>query len=153
MVQVENAVASAVNATVFSAIAARVGNSDIVQFQVGGVPGFPLLECLVDGELIIFDDVPVQDFNNVIVSHEDNRLNAQFQNGMYVEVRLENGFISTLLVSLPRSFMNQITGLMGNYNGDTSDDLSPRNSQELLPLDSSMMDIHERFGITCELIK
>ena len=152
MVHVASVTGSPVNATVFSAIVARAGNSDTVQFQVGGVPGFPLLECLVNGNQIIFDGLPVQEFNDVTVSQQDNRLEAQFENGVYVEVRLENGFLSTLLLSLPISFMGQTTGLMGNYNGDTSDDLSPRDSQELLPLDSALIDIHERFGVTCEFI-
>ena len=39
---------------------------------------------------------------------------------------------------------------MGNYNGDKSDDLIPNGRTESLPLNATLQDIHEQFGITCE---
>ena len=62
----------------------------------------------------------------------------------------ENGIISVMIVSLPSSYRNKTRGLMGNYNGDKSDDLIPRGENKSLPLDSNLQDIHEQFGMTCE---
>ena len=151
MVQATNPDGSAVGATVFSAIAAREEDADTVQFQLSGIPGDP--DALVNGEFVNFIDLPVQELDGVVITKNDNILSARFDSGAYIEVREENGFLSTVLVSLPTIWQGQLRGLMGNYNGDTADDLSPRDSSEdSLPLDSSLMDIHQEFGITCEYI-
>ena len=70
--------------------------------------------------------------------------------GAFLKVQEENGIISVMIVSLPSSYRNKTRGLMGNYNGDKSDDLIPRGENESLPLDSNLQDIHEQFGMTCE---
>lgn len=148
MVQAFDPDGSPVRATVFSAIAVREGD-DIVQFQLSGIPGDP--EALIDGDFINFIDLPIQDFGGVTITKNENTLSARFDSGAFVEVREENGFLSTVLVSLPTIWRGQLRGLMGNYNGDISDDLSPRESSgDTLPLDSNLMDIHNEFGITCE---
>ena len=59
-------------------------------------------------------------------------------------------YISTLIVSMPKSFKNRVKGLMGNYNGDVSDDLVPNGGGEPLPLNSSLEEMHWNFGVTCE---
>ena len=41
-------------------------------------------------------------------------------------------------------------GLLGTFNGDTSDDLKPKSEDEPIPLTSILQEIHELFGLTCE---
>lgn len=145
MVQPSNPQGNAVSATVFSAVAMMEGNST-VQFQVGTIPDDP--DALINGVFIDFSEVSRQEINGVIVTKENNTLSVIFNSGAYIEVQEENRFFSTLLVSLPTSWKGRTSGLMGNYNGDTSDDLTPLTGDPL-PLDSNLKTIHESFGLTC----
>lgn len=138
-----------VRATVFTAIVAREVSSDTVQIQL--TSDGQSLEMLMNGELVDFSDLADQEFNNVAVSDRGNdTLSATFSSGVYVEARETNGIISTLLISLSRSYQGQTAGLMGNYNADTSDDLIPIGGAVGLPLSSSLEDIHFQFGVTCK---
>ena len=136
-----------ISATVFSAIAGKELYSDTVQFELANNDE---VDVLVNGELLDFDGLPEQQFNNVSVRTGESSATAVFSSGVYVEVRAANGILSTLLVSLADSYRSQTTGLMGNYNGDMSDDLQPRNAPVPIPLTSSLMDIHNIFGVTCK---
>ena len=42
---------------------------------------------------------------------------------------------------------------MGNYNGDMSDDLLPRSESIPISPTSCVQEIHNLFGVTCELTK
>ena len=138
-----------IRATVFTAIVAREDVSDTVQIQL--TQDGQSLEMLMNGELVDFSDLADQEFNNVAVSDRGNdTLSATFSSGVYIEARESNGFISTLLVSLSRTYQGRTAGLMGNYDGDTSDDLIPLGGTVGVPLNSSLEDIHFRFGVTCE---
>ena len=152
MIEADGANETSVSATVFSAVVGKEINSDTVQFEIN-INGS--LIALVNGETMSFDDLDEQDFNNVTVNSLDTgALSASFSSGTYIEVREENDIISVLLVGLPTDFQSvQTTGLMGSFNGDVSDDLLPREATDPLPLDSSLQEIHEEFGITCEYIR
>ena len=142
-----------ISATVFTAIAAKEAWSDTVQIQLTN--DGQSLEMLVNGELVDFSELSEQELNNVTIADRGNdSLSAQFSSGIYLEVREQNGIISTLLISLSRGYQGQTMGLMGNFNGDTTDDLIPRPSEGVspppIPLTSSLEDIHNLFGVTCE---
>ncbi len=136
------------SATVFSSLVAKEAHSDVVQVDLSPIG----LIARVNGEEVDFADNPLQDFNNVTVADRGNQtLSAVFlNNGAYIEVKVENEIISVVLVSLPVSYKGTTQGLMGNYNGNTSDDLMPQGGGEAIPVDSSLKDIHEQFGITCK---
>ena len=148
MIEAENSMGGPVPATVFSAIVGKEQYSDTVQFQLGNNN----VDILMNGELVNFEDLTEQQFNNVTVSRGNSSASAVFASGVYVEVREANGILSTLLLSLASSYMSQTSGLMGNFNGDQTDDLEPRDADIYLPLNSSVQDIHNIFGITCELV-
>ena len=94
-----------------------------------------------------------QDFEKVTVQHlGSDTIEALFASGAYVKAKAENGFISSLQVILPESFSGQVQGLLGTFNGDTSDDLLPQFGDKPLLPDSSVEDIHNLFGVTCELM-
>jgi deleted-in-malignant-brain-tumors protein 1 len=132
-------------ATAFSAIVAKEANSDAFQAEVGA--GDQLV-VLVNGEQIRFDGVQALQFRNVTVSDQGNStISASFSFGAYIELKQENGIISEILFSLANRFRKQTQGLMGNYNGDASDDLIPKGSRVPISLESSIREIH-RFGVT-----
>ena len=139
-------------ATVFSAIVAKDDNSDIVQLEVdeNGV-----LIAIVSGELIVFvNGSTEQEFENVTIQHiGDNSIEVIFDSGIYFLAKAENDFISFFQVILPETYIGRVQGLLGNYNGDTSDDLLAQFGDTPLPEDSSIEDIHNNFGITCKFTK
>ena len=138
-------------ATVFTAIAAKQSDSQTVQFQLEYDGTDAYLVVLVDGIKLDFEIIQSQDFDNVTVSDEGNgTLEASFSSGALVRVQEQNDIISLLLFSLPQTFINQTSGLMGSYNGDMTDDLLPLNGNTSIPLGSSLQTIHEEFGIHCK---
>ena len=147
MVEVKNSDGMPAGATVFSAIAAKQYNSDVVEFRQSRRG----LDALVNGVMVDFEDLPRQQFNNVILSDLGNQmLSALFTSGAHLQAKVENGIISVLLVSLPDSFYNATYGLMGVYNKDMTDDLMIKNSTEYLSLNSSNDEIHMQFGLSCK---
>ena len=148
MVTISSRIGTAI-ATVFSAIVARERDSDIVQFQSSNGSS---IEALVNGGQVDFNVVE-QIFKNVTVADlGNNTLSATFSSGAYLEVQQENNILSSVVVSLPDSYKTQETqGLLGSFNGNTSDDLKPKSGAQPLSLDSTLQEIHYSFGLTCEL--
>ena len=148
MVPAEDTNGSSVLATVFSAIVGKQADSDTVQFELtqNGTTAF------VNGEPLDFSDLSEQEFNNVAVTDlGNNTLSATFSSGVYLEVKEENGILSVIIISLPESFKDvPTTGLMGSFNGNATDDLLPNLGTNPLPLNSSLQEIHELFGLTCK---
>lgn len=134
-------------ATVFSAIVARELLSDVVQFEIANSQ----IIVIVNGIEIDFSALTEQEFNRVTITFlGDDTYSAVFSSGAYLEVKEENEIFSVLTVSLPQTFMeNNTRGLMGSFNNETADDLLPRLADVPLPLNSSLQEIHEQFGITC----
>ena len=133
--------------TVFGAFVAKENNSDTVQFEINQQG----LVALVNGDLVDFGMVVSQRFANVTVSDNGNgTLSADFTSGNSIQVTERNGIISDILITISNKYFNRTRGLLGQFNGDTTDDLRPANSSVPLPLDSSPEMIHYRFGLTCE---
>ena len=135
-------------ATVFSTIVGKETNSDTVQIELDPFDG---LVALVNGEEVSFDELNTFEFRNVTVrNHGNQTISATFACGAYIEVKQENDIISVMIVSLSEEFRGLTRGLMGNYNGNTSDDLIPKGSTTPISLESTLQVIHEQFGVTCE---
>lgn len=150
MIAAEDVNGLSVNATVFSAIAARQSDSDTVQFEVSRRG----IRARVNGQTVDFEAVREQEFTNVILKDKgDYTLTARFSGGAYVEAKVENGIISMLSVRLTEAFQGITSGLLGNFNGDPSDDLLPQGGTIPLPVLSSLEDIHWQFGFTCTYIQ
>ena len=147
MIQASGTNGSAVAASVFSAIVGKDHNSDTVQFEIDE---HNTLTAVVSGELLVFD-IKEQEFEKVTVTSLGNdSIEALFDSGVYLQAKGENGFISSLQVSLPEKFINHTNGLLGTFNGNISDDLVPQFGDSPLPLDVNADDIHNKFGLTCE---
>ncbi len=149
MIEASDSGGNPVAATVFSAFVLAVDGADTVQLELLDTGK---LVALVNGVMVTFQTATVQQFNGVTLRDEgNNTLVAIFGTGVYFEARVENGFIATVMFSLDDSFRNSTSGLMGNFNGDPSDDLLPRFGTDPIPLNSSLQTIHFDFGVTCEI--
>ena len=154
MIQARDTDGSLISATAYSAIVAKQSDSDTVQFQV--VDSEIIvddIDALVNGELLDFEGLSNQQFNNVTLHKMGNTISAIFSSGVHIEVKVENGIVSVLSATLPRIYKSKTAGLMGNYNGDPSDDLLPRYEEEPISSSSDAEEVHRRFGITCEWVK
>ncbi len=82
------------------------------------------------------------------VSREsENSLTTSFENGIGVTITASFEMLSFVL-SMPEEFQNVTRGLMGNYNGDPTDDIVFRNGDMLSGNVSDRM-IHD-FGQSCK---
>ena len=131
-----------------TAIAAKELDSDTIMITKSrrGVDAY------VNGERIDFSVVEQQTFRNVtVVKRSRTSLSLRFSNGVLINVRVENGFISPIAVAVPATFHENTRGLLGVYNGNPSDDLSPSNRMSApLSLSSSLEHIHFQFGLSCK---
>ena len=140
-------------ATTFTAIVAKQPDSDTVQFQL-----FSVLQPVVDGDALEMENGEEAMFTNVIVRREQNNsYSATFTSGVYIKLEQEfdsnnNPYVSAMIISLPESFENVTSGLLGSFNDDQTDDLLPKNSTTPLSLNSTLEDIHYNFGVTCEYV-
>ena len=139
-------------ATIFTALVAKQSNSDTVQIELSDTS-----PMRINGAVYSFDVVNEEMFNGVVVRKmENNSYSATFSSGIYIEVRISQAtsgpYISTFIVSMPESFKNNVIGLMGNYNGNISDDLVPKGGGDPLSLNVSLEELHWSFGVTCECL-
>ena len=146
MNRVPNAGGRPTNGTFFSALAARQIDSDTVQLEARSTK----IRARVNGIIVDFTNLPTQDFVNVVLTdNRNNTITAQFANGAQISATVKLGIISIMLINLPSSLNTSTSGVLGNFNGDKSDDLLPRGGSTPLPTSSSLQDIHNMFGITC----
>ena len=75
-----------------------------------------------------------------------NRIESTFSDGISVTVTLLSGLLN-VVASLPPEFMGQTQGLLGNFNGNATDDFIYPNGT-VLNNDASDRMIHD-FGLTC----
>ena len=76
-----------------------------------------------------------------------NRIESTFSNGISVTVTLLSGLLNVVAV-LPQDFMGLSQGLLGNFNGNDTDDFIYPNGTTL-DNDASDRMIHS-FGLTCD---
>lgn len=134
-------------ATVFTSLVLKEVDSDTVQVDL--TPDG--LVALVNGEKADFVNMTKLEFDQVIVEKGTNQtITVTFASGTFMEVTTANDIISTMVVSLPTVMQGLTRGLMGNYNGNVTDDLQSKNGSTTVSVNSSLEDIHYSFGITCE---
>ena len=135
--------------SVFSALVAKEENADTVQFEIVEQG----LVSLVNGRIVDFSVLPSQSFVNVTLSgYGNNTISASFLSGATISVTGRNQIITDIVVTLPDTFRHTTQGLLGQFNGDPTDDLLPRNNSISLPLNASLETIHYNFGLTCKYV-
>ena len=134
-------------ATVLSSLVARQLDSDTVQFDVTRHG----IAVLVNGELTALDiGGQVMAWNIVLSRHSDTTYGMSFSGGAYIEIEGGLDYLSAVVLSLPETFKNHTSGLLGNFNGDKGDDLLPMGASESIPANSDLVGIHEGFGLSCK---
>ena len=78
-----------------------------------------------------------------------NTISALWSNGISISVSLSLGLLS-FVASIPQEFRGTTLGLLGDFNGDASDDFMYRNGT-FLDADASDSMIHA-FGQSCKLV-
>ena len=121
---------------------ARIDNNMLVVLLNGTeVTGNGLLTDSLNGT-VTFDN------NTVDVNRTSNTsLEVTFISGVAVDVNLQVGLLS-FVVRLPDQFMGQARGLLGNLDGDASNEFVYRNGT-MIPDTSTDRQIHG-FGQSCE---
>ena len=74
-------------------------------------------------------------------------ISVVFDGGVGLELKATEGAMS-ILVTIPDSFYGNTQGLMGTWNGNTSDDfLTP--SGDVLASNMTTEELHSQFGLEC----
>ena len=137
------------NGTVITALVAQQRGSDVVQFEI--ING--KLVTFVNGDEVDFSELNELKFRNLTLASKENQtLFATLSSGLSVTVKDSGFLISDVAITLPYEYYRKTQGLMGPFNGDTSDDLLPKGLNVSIPLSSSLRDIHYHFGLTCKII-
>lgn len=106
------------------------------------------LNVLVNGIHVTNDTGGINDSAYVdITRSEANKITSSFYNGVFVTVTLSNDILN-FVAALPRDFMGSTEGLLGNFNGNKTDDLRFPN-KTLLDVGAADRMIHA-FGQTCK---
>ncbi|XP_019636956.1 PREDICTED: sushi domain-containing protein 2-like [Branchiostoma belcheri] len=135
---------SPVDATIFTALAMKEGSSETVQLQLSEVR---TMDVIVDGELMDFQDLTVQEFSGFTVTVEEAaEAQISFDSGIGVIVSAMEGMLS-IAMKLPFQMKGQTLGLLGKWNEEAEDDLTTPNGT-VVAADSSTEDIHYLFGLT-----
>ncbi|XP_061888061.1 sushi domain-containing protein 2-like isoform X1 [Entelurus aequoreus] len=120
---------TAVNATKLSSVAMKEASSDVIEVRL--LPGHSRLQVLQNQKSILFNEQSWMDLNGVFVfSPVATNVTVMFPSGAGVEVRLREGTLA-VSVLLPEEFRNSTEGLLGNMNGDATDDLVVDIGQQL----------------------
>ncbi|XP_022801631.1 mucin-like protein isoform X3 [Stylophora pistillata] len=132
-------------ATVFSAAAAKEGNSSVVQVELNDTG----ISVLVGGESFNYTSLSNESVTlngSVAVAKPDNNSFLMvFSSGISVTVKAVSGALSIVLAA-PKSFKNQTKGLLGTWNDDPEDDFLTPNGT-VLPSSAKSKDIHYNFGL------
>ncbi|RMX36464.1 hypothetical protein pdam_00010052, partial [Pocillopora damicornis] len=134
-------------ATVFSAAAAKEGNSSVVQVELNDAE--ISLSVLIDGESFNYTSLSNESVTlkgSVAVAKPDNNSFVMvFPSGISVTAKAVSGALSIVLAA-PKSFKNQTKGLLGRWNDDPEDDFLTPNGT-ILPSNANSKDIHYNFGL------
>eukprot|EP00057_Strongylocentrotus_purpuratus_P029925 XP_780234.3 PREDICTED: sushi domain-containing protein 2 [Strongylocentrotus purpuratus] len=143
-------------ATVFVAMAALYGDSDVIHVQTNERRVLDAYVRLAGDEQnftrIDFDQASRWAFTGVSVTGRNitsGGILIAFDGGVGLTLKASEGAMSILLVA-PDSFQGQTKGLMGTWNGDANDDfLTPQGS--FLSPGLTTEQLHDQFGLQWEI--
>lgn len=140
-------------------------NSGTVFSSISVLAGYDVIEMRADDERILVlingthSDLPIglwrhQFIDYTIIIHDSSNVRVLLNKGavsLVLTQSTNHKYFTAITVSVSDTFAGKTTGLLGNNNNDTSDDLLPRNGSWPLPLNSTSQEIHESFGMSCKL--
>ena len=134
------------SASVYTAFVIQTNNSSNIQLQ----------RDILNQTLILIDDHSFQLTEGIIlkriargvtltIATDLSQVNVQFNNGVGLRVYIFPESMSFLL-QLDESMRGSMEGLLGNFNGDTEDDLMLPNGSSIVS-NSTLSQIHYQFGL------
>ena len=106
---------------------------------------------IVNGELVVMNVGSQLPAKNVAITRTGElTYTVHFSSGVHIEMEKALDYLSPVIVSVPKSFVDRTMGLLGYYNGDKTDDLLPPGGLDPLPLNSDLITTHEGFGLFCK---
>nr|XP_058948028.1 protein mesh-like [Pocillopora verrucosa] len=130
-------------ATVYTAFAAKENGSDVVQIQLNGRG---LVDVLVNGERVDFDELSLLEFTGVSVLYYINttKYSVIFNSGISVTVEGQQELLG-LVTLVPTVFKGNTSGLLG-YWDDSKETEFLKPDGTFLNTNSSLEIIHRDFG-------
>lgn len=136
---------TSVGGTSFVALAMKQGENPTVQLEISDDE----LIVLVGGEVLDFAGLKEQRVENVTAVNEGNEtFTVRITSGVSVQASRRNHILTNILVTVPEHFSTK--GLLGQFNGNPTDDILPQNATVPLLTNSTMENIYYQFGITCK---
>ena len=133
--------------TSFVALAMKQSGNPTVQLEISGDE----LIVLVGGLELDFAGLTEQSIGNITVVDEgDDTFTVRITSGVTLQASKRNQILTNILVTVPEDFVTR--GLLGQFNGDPTDDFLPRDNTVPLPIDSTTLEIHYNFGTTCKIL-
>ena len=103
----------------------------------------------ITGNLTNENDTYYAPLGTVEVTHDtDDNIVTSFSNGVLVSISVAAGGIPNFVLTLPQSAYGQLEGLLGDYDGNDTNEFVFRN-ETMLSNDASDREIHE-FGKSCK---
>ena len=104
----------------------------------------------ISSELKLINSTYTNSDETIIITREaDNSVSCITPNGVSITINNTNGALS-IVVIVPPSWKGQTKGLLGNFNGNQSDEFVPRGKTEPLSGRISDRNLHWKFGQTCK---
>lgn len=145
--QLESSDSTSASGTSFIALAMKQDSNPTVQLEIVNDE----LIVYLGGEEVDFAGLTEQRLGNVTIANKGNdTFTVRFASGVSMQASKSNHILTNIIVTIPDHFSTR--GLLGQFNGDPSDDLLPRDATKPLLTNSTMEDIHYQFGITCESV-
>ncbi|KAK2167442.1 hypothetical protein NP493_1275g00055 [Ridgeia piscesae] len=139
------------NATVFSAFATKDVDSDRVYVAMNEKRDALVIFVEDEDQTSWFASAKLEaevDFENVSLIKDDvSTVSASFKSGFTITVALNESQLS-ITVAAPDSFLNDTKGLLGVFNKDPSDDLTPADGSAPLLTNATEKTIFYKFGET-----
>ncbi|KAK2167507.1 hypothetical protein NP493_1273g01022 [Ridgeia piscesae] len=139
------------NATIFSAFAAKDVDSDRVYVAMNDKSDALVIFVEEDEQTSWFANAKLEaevDFENVsLIKDADSTVSASFKSGFTITVALNESQLS-ITVAAPDNFLNDTKGLLGVFNKDPSDDLTPADGSAPLATNATEKTIFYKFGET-----
>ncbi|XP_075251349.1 uncharacterized protein LOC142343862 [Convolutriloba macropyga] len=129
--------------TVISGVAVKF-NGSLLECHIN-ISG--LFQFAINGHVKEIGVTPQYIISGIQIKESDDLKSFQFRflgNSFLIQIVIVNNFLN-LLVSVPPTFKSNMSGLMGNFDGDPNNDYQAKNGTILDP-DSDFMTVDQYFG-------
>jgi len=144
MTQFKNSQGKSTSGTVFTAIATKGENMDLIQLELNSARN---VDILINGRLFEEENLSSLELDGLILYVSTNRYFIQFLNGINMEIKLTPEHDAFLIVTtVPDRFKSKTKGLLGIFDNDVSNDFTLPDGSFLVLNASDDREIFHKFG-------